>query len=276
MPPKNSTQKVAKAARTSGKRGGPVQRRSFGFPLACVLILAVGLVVIGFGRDRRVGAVGVPPVLGKDHWHSAYGIWICDGFRPGLTDLNGDANGVHTHLKSDGTPDGIMHIHPSSSLAAGKNADIADFWLEVGLEVEDDKITFPGGAESFSNGDTCEGDGAAAGQPGQVVLLKWDNVRDEESKPRFITENLAGTRFENDGEGYVIAFVPESLRDTIPKPPSVSEFDSLVDVDPSTFEPNGQPITATSDGSATSDATATSVGTATSDGSGAATTATTG
>ncbi len=232
MPPSNSAKKVAKVARSTSRRGssGP-QGRSLGFPLAVFAIVAVGLVLVGFGHDRRAGATRVPPKLG-DHWHAAYGIYICDGFRPPLSDLQGDRRGVHTHN------DGLIHIHPFSSAATGENAAIQDFLEEIKLEVTDSKITFPGGkgAEVKKNGDTCPD-----GKAGKVKLVKWANVRGED-KPVEVTKDISDTRFLADGEGYVIAFVPDGVE--VPKPDSVATLSNPGDLpgDGTGFGADGLPL----------------------------------
>jgi hypothetical protein len=232
MPPSSSAKKVAKVARStsSRSRSGP-QRRSLGFPLAVFLIAAAGLVLVGFGHNRRANATSVPPRLG-DHWHAAYGVYVCDGFRAPLTDIGPDRLGVHTH------DDGLIHIHPFSSAAAGQRSQLADFFDQVKLDVDDDKITFPGGegAEVKKNGDTCPD-----GKAGTVKLFKWANVRNPDEKPVVITEDIADTRFEQDGEGYVIAFVPDGVEP--PKPESLSALNNPVDVGPNSgFGEDGLPL----------------------------------
>lgn len=231
MPPPNSAKKVAKVARSTSRRGssGP-QGRSLGFPLAVAVIIALGLVLVGFGHNRRATATEVPPKLG-DHWHAAYGIYICDAFRAPLNDIGEDRRGIHTHA------DGLMHIHPFSSGAAGKKADLSVFFEQIKLQVDDTKITFPGGkgAEVKKNGDTCPD-----GKAGKVKLYKWANARAEDP-PVEITKDMAKTRFMADGEGYVIAFVPDGV--TVPKPDSVATLANPGDVGPNSgFGPDGLPV----------------------------------
>src|SRR5689334_3458234 len=145
MPSSNSTRRVAKAARSSGKRASSGRPgRSLAFPIAVGLIILVGIVVIVAGRQRRVDAATIRPQIG-DHWHAAYGIYICDNFIAPLTDAREDTRGIHTH------GDGIIHVHPFSSVAAGKNANLENFFWMTKADVGDDHITLPTG-ETWENG----------------------------------------------------------------------------------------------------------------------------
>ncbi|MPY93259.1 MAG: hypothetical protein GEV08_09380 [Acidimicrobiia bacterium] len=217
MSPSSSTSKVARVARSAGRRRGPGQGRSLGFPVAIGLIVLLGCLVVFFGRDRRLSAANEAPRLGVDHWHAAFGLYLCDAFGPMLTDLRGDARGVHTH------EDNVIHIHPISSVAAGDKSNLDDYFYEVKLEVTDDKIVLPGG-ETYQNGDDCNG------QPGKVMLAKWDNANSE-GPPEIVTSGFGGERFHNDRMAFTVAFVPEGTE--IPKPESVPTLDNLSDVDPS-------------------------------------------
>lgn len=217
MSPSNSTSKVAKAARaSSSRRGRPGQGRNLGFPVAVGLIVLLGVLVTFAGRDRRVSAADEPPRLGVDHWHAAWGLYLCDAWGPMLYDQQGDARGVHTH------DDNVIHIHPFSSVAAGERSNLGDFFNEVKLEVDDDEIVLPGG-ETYRNGDDC------GGQPGRVVLGVWDDANSDEQ--RLVTDDVAGTRYVNDRMAFTLAFVPEGTE--VPKPESVPTLDNLSDVDPS-------------------------------------------
>ena len=242
MPPNASTQRVAKAARNKTRRGLSEQR-NIKFPVLIAVIVILGGLLVGFGRDRRVSSAATLPRLGQEHWHMPYEIFICDAPRPGLRDRREDIRGVHTHGADGGAPDGIIHLHPITSLASGKKADLDDFLYEVKLTVDDDKIEFPGG-ETFKNGQTCPD-----GRAGRVVLAKWQNVT-EDAPPVLITQNIASTRFENDLMGFVIAFVPEGVE--LAKPSSAVNLSSLTDlpegaaqpVTPTTAEQTGDTIVA--------------------------------
>ena len=219
MPPSASTQRVAKAARSSGRRAR-VSQRNFTFPVAIAAIVILGALLVGFGRDRRISASEIQPRVSQDHWHAAFGLYICDGFRPGLTDRFGDARGIHTHVdESTGAGDGVVHIHPFVSLASGRRADLSDFFHEIKLTATNSKIVLPGG-ETFENGTACPD-----GRAGSVKLLRWTDVF--EGSPETITSDIAGTRFSGDLMGFVLAFVPDGV--DVPAPASKLKLCKLTD-----------------------------------------------
>ncbi len=103
----SSSKKVAKAARAGGGARTSTGRR-WGFPAALASIVVVGIGVVVFVRVAAEGEEVAHPALG-DHWHDAYGIYVCDAFEPPQFDLPGARHDIHTH------EDGLMHIHPASA-----------------------------------------------------------------------------------------------------------------------------------------------------------------
>ena len=101
------------------------------FPIAVALVVALGLLLIVYGRQSRPSdGSGVPRVNDGSnidaHWHAAFGIYICDTFQPKITGtleetgIDSDGNqvllndkfrilGIHSH------GDGIIHYHPAST-----------------------------------------------------------------------------------------------------------------------------------------------------------------
>lgn len=212
----SSSKKVAKAARAGG-RTPTGQRTSLAFPAATAAVCVLGLALVTYGFFQQQDRAEAVPRLG-DHWHSAYGIYLCDSFAPQLADAKGDAVGVHTHN------DGLIHIHPFSSIATGDDARLEDFFTEVDLKVKDDSIEMPNG-ETYTNGDDCNG------EPGEVKLAVWDQAADAEPS-EILTENHDSARLAKNGQAYVLAFVPEGTE--IPKPPTVgglSSVDNTIDFD---------------------------------------------
>jgi hypothetical protein len=193
--------------------------------MAIAAIVIVGVVLVVFARTQRSSSA-VSPELGVDHWHSAYAVWACDQFLPPLTDTQGDALGIHTH------EDGLIHIHPSSSLAAGENATLGVFAEEVGLELGDGEFTTPTG-ETFKTGDDCQG------EEGVVQVLKWspDNF---EGEPEVITENFEDIRFDENGNAFVIAFMRPG--EDVPLPPSLGSINNPGDLAPGETVPEQVPI----------------------------------
>lgn len=166
----------------------------------------------------RLGAESeeaVHPTLG-DHWHDAYGIYVCDAFEPPQFDLPQARHDIHTH------EDGLVHIHPASARAAGENATLGVFAETVGLELGNDSFTLPDG-RSFTTGDDCDG------QEGVVRLLKWA-AGDFEGEPEVIRNDFGDVRFLGNGEAYVLAFAPEDAE--IPLPPNLQGIQDPGDLAP--------------------------------------------
>lgn len=226
MPPSNSTRKVAKAARSTSARRAASSRknRSVSFPVAMGVIVLIGLLVIFWGRERRIAASDAMPRVNRDHWHAAYGIFICDKFIPNLLDARGDARGVHTH------DDGIIHIHPYTSAAAGKNANLSTFFYETKLTVADGKIQQPPNADGSPGETWTDGKQCPDSRPGKVVLAVWDNADAKDAKPTIVTHDIPGVRFKQDRMAFTLAFVPDDKVATLPKPDSVPTLDNLSDV----------------------------------------------
>jgi hypothetical protein len=232
MAPSNSTKKVAKAARSTTGRRSTAGRanRSLTFPIALGVIIVVGIGLIFVGRDRRVDAAETSPKIGE-HWHAAFGVYLCDTFQPGFNDQHNDAVGVHTHA------DGIIHIHPYSSVAAGERSNLGDFFDEIDLEVSDGKIVLPGG-EVWENGREC-----GEGQPGRVVLARWNSADDTATPAEIVTGDIADTRFTDDRMAFTLAFVPEARFGEIPRPESIPTLDNLSDVPVSGTDPAATVVT---------------------------------
>lgn len=197
----SSSKKVARAARASGRPG---TKRSYGWPLAIAGVVALGvlLVVLSFdGDDSETGA----PEIGE-HWHAAYGVYDCDAYIAPFADERGDRTGIHTHQ------DGLMHMHPFISRVAGKNANLAAFAEDVGMDLSDTSIEAPG--IERENGDEC------GSEPGRLRLLTWDGPGDD--SPSVRTKDL--DRYAPpDGSVWVLAFAPADAE--VPKPPSTINLD---------------------------------------------------
>jgi hypothetical protein len=79
----SSAKKVAKLAqRGKGKKvrfqGGTL------FPVAVLVVVVLGLLTVVYARQSRPDPGSFPPQVG-DHWHAAYGMYVCDGWLPKLT-----------------------------------------------------------------------------------------------------------------------------------------------------------------------------------------------
>jgi len=274
----SSAKKVARAARAGGSRR-PGQRRAIGFPLTIASVVILGSALVLFARSSRdANAEPRSQADGLDaqHWHAAFGFSFCGQFQFSdegtfLVDLGADALGIHTH------GDGVIHIHPFIDSAGGRNARMAIFFDQVGLEVDDDSLTFPSGEAWAEGEDTCEVEGEQV--PGQLVVARWQNAQDAadgEKPTEVVTEDFGDIRFRNDREYYTIAFVPEGQLEDIPARSGIMEaLNNLSDVGPqedleapsttaTTLEgepsaPPNEPTDATATTTAPPDATATTV-----------------
>ena len=220
---KASSSKKIKRVQQAGVSRAPGQRRNLGYPALIVAIFVVGSVLVFFARTDRQASAGDAPVANRDHWHAAFGIDICGEFQENVGDVGPDTLGIHTHQ------DGLIHIHPFGAGGAGENATFGKFAEQVGIQLGDGEFTLADGT-TYTNGDDCETDDGT--EPGQVALYQWPPQATEATEPEVITENIADVRFEDDGEAYVLAFVPDGAEVTLP--PSLPELASPNDlVDPS-------------------------------------------
>jgi hypothetical protein len=203
----SSSKKVARAASTGGGRTSRGSR-PLGWYAAIALVTILGVAGIVFSRSERrqefaAGADASAPVANKDHWHAAYGIYLCDEFAPALTQER-DPKGIHTH------GDGIIHIHPFVRSAAGRNATLSVFADAAGLEISDDAIKIPGG-KTFKSGETKCGDKTG------IVQVKI-------GERKAITAEVAKVKL-SDGDLVTIAFAPKGAE--LPPPPSAADLARL-------------------------------------------------
>lgn len=209
----SSSKKVARAARAGSTHKGP-ERRALGFPAAIVLTVLLGSSLVFYARGNRSEAI--EPFANETHWHAAYGIWNCDRWEPALNnpvDANGnpiDPDGIHTH------GDGLIHIEPSNSGAAGTRARMGVFFDTEDVKATDTKIELPSGTV-LEDGADCGGKSAQL----KVARFKAD---DPNGEPEIITTGIKNIRFREDREAFTIALIPDG--DTIPRPESISQLDS--------------------------------------------------
>lgn len=210
----SSSKKVARAA----KAGGSLRERpKLGYPLALFVIVVLGAALVTFARADRLDALASKeaPVKNQDHWHAAYGIYVCDHFLAPLADVKEtDPDGLHTHQ------DGVVHVHPFSSKGAGKNAKLKVFGEMVGMKFGKDWVEV--GGERYANGYKC-GDKDA-----KVQVVRWANADDETSAGEVFVTDPGEVRFRTDRSAITIAIVPDGTE--IPRPDSIPALDSLTDV----------------------------------------------
>jgi hypothetical protein len=218
----SSTKKVARLASSGGKtKVRP--NRSLTFPLILTVVIGLGLALIVFARTSTPSAADTPPTL-SDHWHTAYGIYACGEWLPPIQDQNDSVDGVPWGIHSHG--DGVIHIHPFTSAAAGKNADLGEFFKTAGIKMSDTKLELPEGLGTFEEGETKCGD-----EDGSLKVLVWDDANSGGDPAVFITD-FGNIRFTQDRMAMTIAFVTDDTDLSSLKPPSVPTLDNLSDVDP--------------------------------------------
>ena len=231
----SSAKKVARAARTGGKRHG--RRRPATFPLVLTLIVVLGLaLVVGASAASDQGFGGLfgesvdeetSPQPGE-HWHASYGIFVCDRWIDPVADKGPDAAGIHTH------EDGLIHIHPTAT-GAGKNATLNKFFDQVDLQVGDTELHLPDD-RVFREGET-----ECGGEPATVKVGYWKSAQDAATgkKPdEVFTQDIGDVRLRENSSAFTFAFVPKG-KDIFP-PLTAAEIEQLGAVD-SGGAPGGVP-----------------------------------
>ncbi|WP_436792964.1 hypothetical protein [Actinospongicola halichondriae] len=220
----SSNKKVARAAKAGGGRARAAGERNFLFPAALSLVMVLGLVLVVYARDTRSAEALEAPLANEDHWHSAYGVFICDQMEPQLPEFIAPQNGGnHTH------GDGLLHIHPFATSRSGKNATLVNWFADAGVALggggvlEDDRLELPAGKTYEEGTDTCEG---LDGDP-IVQVAVWESAQAglDGADPVIVTENFDEIRFDADGQAFTIAFAPEGTE--IPLPDSTGELSSV-------------------------------------------------
>ncbi len=267
-PSSSSTKKAAKLAQSgSGKKvrfqGGTL------FPVVVTIVIVLGLSLVVYARQSRpsVDASGAPQQ--SDHWHHAYGFYLCDTWFK----LEGDAEqqgtdnftqyartGIHSH------DDGLIHWHPFSSASVGSNATLGVFLDTYGVDLSNDKIEFPESQRAaledaagrpgparediltWEDGDECTVDGSE--ENAEVKVVVWNNFTDTDDGTTYIAD-FDNIRLDRDQMVVAIAFVPDdtdvSMPPWAPELPTLGEIDSVV-VDPNDpTSPDGSAPVDTSD-----------------------------
>lgn len=249
-PSSSSTKKAAKLAQTGkGKKvrfqGGTL------FPLIVTMVLVLGLALVVYSRESRPAADASQPQVG-DHWHVAYGFFLCDTW----VQLDGDATdqdangsflnvdyartGVHSH------DDGLIHWHANSRAAVGRRATFEVFLDVYDVELGPDRIVFPerqrgtlpaGAPEDgvYEEGETtCNVDGEEV--EGSIQAVVWDSFSDTDEGITFIAafENI---RIDRNAKVISVAFVPDDT--TVSMPPWSQQLPQLGAIDGGQALPDG-------------------------------------
>lgn len=209
----SSSKKVTRAASTGGGRTSR-GRRPVGYYTFISIVVILGSIILVTSREGLKPASAEAPTT-KDHWHTAYGIYICKSFVPPLNDRGTDTLGIHTH------GDGLVHTHPFSARATGSGATFGKLADQTGLKLSATQIGVPG-QKTRKNGDKC------GTKKGVVKAVVWKNAS---AKGQFVGGNPRAIPLAQ-GEIITLAFVPDDIKvEKIPKPASVSKLADPGDLD---------------------------------------------
>lgn len=204
------------------------------FVVVVAAVVAVGLATIGYARATLPDVSVSGPQI-NDHWHAAYGFYLCDEWfmlsgdleetdaQGVLTDQAYLRTGVHSH------DDGVIHWHPFTSRAVGSRATLGVFLENYGVELTDTTLAIPPEQRDdavFVSGETLCGD-----EPGELSLLVWDGFTDTGPGVRYIA-NMTEVPVTNDAMVFSIVFAPRGT--DVGMPPWSSELPRLGVVDVST------------------------------------------
>ncbi len=202
----SSSKKVARAA---GTGGGRTHRNRTPWTYYGVIVAVVILGILGTwaSRDRREAQInsagGTPPTVGTV-WNEGYAVDECGKIQPAITHAK-DPEGITT-----GNGDGIIHIHPTTKSAAGKNADLGKFADAVGMKLNAAELQLPGG-KLYQDGDTCNG------KTSHVYVREFAYAGDTVGTLQNVDPRNV---LLQDQALVTIAFVPASEKNNIPSPPA--------------------------------------------------------
>jgi hypothetical protein len=263
----SSAKKIARMAeKGKGKKvrfqGGTV------FPLTILVVAVLGLSLIVYSRVSTKALAVPPQASNSDHWHVAYGVFICDDWLPNLAgNKEGDggtpdpeylASGVHSH------DDGVIHYHPFTAAASGRNAKLKRFLDVYDIELSNDKLTFPddqNAGQVYEEGVTTCTDADGNEVDGELRLAVWDDAKNPDDV-RVLTSNMDDARIDRNGMAMAIYFAPADT-DIVP-PPAAAQLDVLGAVDSGATTPTtiaDGSSTTVADGSSTTLATGSTVST---------------
>lgn len=205
-------QSSSKVAVTSNPSGSRIPW----FPISIGALLAIGLGAVLVLAQQRESIAGIAPEAFTDHWHTSFSINACGEWLPPTTDTE-HGNGIHSHA------DGLIHIHPSSTAAAGPNATLGEFLETAGATLTDDQY-LPGRGELPTILDEAEG---CNGEPSELVLAVWSGD-DPTAEPEVVRTELADYRFETDGQIFTLALVQDG--EAVPQSPTASRVNEPADL----------------------------------------------
>ena len=242
----SSSSSTKKAAKLAQKGQGQKIRFQGGtiFPIAVAATLILGLALIVYSRQSLPAADSSPPTI-DDHWHAAYGFYLCDSWyqlEGDLEERNTQGQFINTNFLRTGIHshnDGVIHWHPYTARAVGRNATLGVFLDTYDVELTNDTLTFASAAALSSN-DTfpslnfdplqeyVEGETQCDGEDAELSVKAWGAFTDTDSGTRFIA-NMDEVHVDNDGMVFAVYFTPKDADQ--PMPPWAQNLPQLGAVD---------------------------------------------
>lgn len=201
-----------KVARVAGTGGGRVSHRgrAWGFTAILAVIVVLGVALSYTSRrdyqktlaNTTAANAKVAPKVGGTPWNEGYAVDICGKWQKPID---------HPHTKTGiGTAgDGVIHIAPKVSSAAGKNATLGVFASSVGMTLSGNQIQLPKGKAHLSGND-------CGTQPAEVYVKKWAFAGAPSGT--ILKQDPRNVRLQ-DQALLTIAFVPRAKESKIPPPP---------------------------------------------------------
>ena len=253
----SSAKKVARLAQKGKGRKVRFQGGTL-FPAVIVGIAVVGAALIVYSR-ASIPDQNVPPTV-EDHWHASYGFYACDQWLPdlqgnkeelstagGLLNEGFRRTGIHSH------DDGVIHWHPYSSAATGRNAKLGVFLDVYGIKLSDTKLEFPAdqGGAVYEEGVTKCTDADGKSVDGEVVVYAFEAFNSPDDYSTYIT-NFDDIRLKQDGMAFSVVFAPAGTQAQLP--PYAADLPALGAVDGGT---TGQTTTTVAEASTPGESTTT-------------------
>jgi hypothetical protein len=159
------------------------------------------------------------------HVHSAYGIWNCDKYiSPFDASQLPDTLGIHAH------EDGLLHIHPFVSRAAGKKARLKLFFEATHMTMTDKKLSWIADTLGTKLNTLSVDKDKCGGKKAEIWLLYWENAigKNVTKTPVKYLGDFGNLRLTGDS-AYAFVFAPKGTK--IPSmPPSVASLPAPADL----------------------------------------------
>ncbi len=191
------------------------------FPAAVALTLILGVALIAYSRQSLPAADESRPTV-NDHWHAAYGFYLCDTWyqlKGNLEDVDSNGQlvnqnflrtGIHSH------DDGVMHWHPYTSRAVGRNATLGVFLETYGVELTNDTLTFPDAQPGMGSTDTYdEATTQCDGEDAELSVKAWNSFSDTDGGKRYIA-NMDRIHLDDDGMVFAVYYTAEGAPQVMP------------------------------------------------------------